>query len=115
MLESLVNNVSRPAISFKQTTTQVLSCEYCGIFENIYFGEHLRTAACAGKIHYVKINFLILKVNLMNALFRKMEIFFFLNLDLSLIDSANNQIDQSEEKFGYVKKHIKLEANSFYL
>ena len=30
---------------------------------------------------------------------------FLLNLDLSLIDSANNQIDQSEEKLGYVKKH----------
>ena len=29
------------------STTVVLSCEYCGIFKNIYFVEHRRTAASA--------------------------------------------------------------------
>ena len=29
----------------KETPTQVFSCEYCEIFKNTYFGEHLRTAA----------------------------------------------------------------------
>ena len=29
----------------KQTPTQVFSCEYCEIFTNTYFEEHLRTAA----------------------------------------------------------------------
>ena len=29
----------------KETPTQVFSCEYCKIFKNTYFEEHLRTAA----------------------------------------------------------------------
>ena len=28
-----------------KTSTQVFSCEYCEIFKNIHFEEHLRTAA----------------------------------------------------------------------
>ena len=28
----------------KETPTKVFSCEYCEIFKNIYFEEHLRTA-----------------------------------------------------------------------
>ena len=28
-----------------ETPTQVFSCEYCEIFKNTYFEEHLRTAA----------------------------------------------------------------------
>ena len=28
----------------KETPTQVFSCEYCEIFKNTYFEEHLRTA-----------------------------------------------------------------------
>ena len=30
---------------YKKIATQVLSCEYCDIFKNTYFEEHLRTAA----------------------------------------------------------------------
>ena len=29
----------------KETPTQVFSCEYCKIFKNSYFKEHLQTAA----------------------------------------------------------------------
>ena len=29
----------------KETPAQVFSCEYCKIFKNTYFEEHLRTAA----------------------------------------------------------------------
>ena len=32
-------------ILLKYPPTQVFSCEYCEIFKNIYFEEHLRTAA----------------------------------------------------------------------
>ena len=30
----------------KETPAQVFSCEFCEIFKNTYFLEHLRTAAC---------------------------------------------------------------------
>ena len=30
---------------YKEIPTQVLSCEYCEIFKNTYFEEHLQTAA----------------------------------------------------------------------
>ena len=30
---------------YKEIPTQVLSCEYCEIFRNTYFEEHLQTAA----------------------------------------------------------------------
>ena len=30
---------------YKETPTHVLSCKYCEVFKNIYFKEHLRTAA----------------------------------------------------------------------
>ena len=33
------------AILLKETPTQVLCCEYCEIFKNTYFEEHLGTAA----------------------------------------------------------------------
>ena len=36
---------SRSAILLKETPTQVFSCEYCEIFMNTYFEEHLQTAA----------------------------------------------------------------------
>ena len=29
----------------KETPTQVSSCEYCKVFKNSYFKEHLQTAA----------------------------------------------------------------------
>ena len=29
----------------KETLALVFSCEFCGIFENIFFTEHLRTTA----------------------------------------------------------------------
>ena len=32
---------------YKEIPTQVLSCEYCEIFKNTYFEEHLQTAASA--------------------------------------------------------------------
>ena len=32
----------RPAILLKRDSTQVFSCEYCEIFKNTYFEEHLR-------------------------------------------------------------------------
>ena len=35
----------RPATILKKTLTQVISCDYCEIFKNTYFKEHLRTAA----------------------------------------------------------------------
>ena len=28
----------------KETSTQLFSCEYCEVFKNTYFEEHLRTA-----------------------------------------------------------------------
>ena len=47
VLESLFNEVSglRTATLLKETPTQVFSCEYYQIFKNIYFEEHLQTAA----------------------------------------------------------------------
>ena len=41
MLGSLFNN----ATLLKRVTNTGVSCEYCEIFKNIYFEEHLRTAA----------------------------------------------------------------------
>ena len=35
----------------KKTLTQVFSCEYCEIFKNTYFEEHLRTAASIGTMY----------------------------------------------------------------
>ena len=32
-------------IKLQETPTQAFSCEYCVIFKNTYFEEHLRTAA----------------------------------------------------------------------
>ena len=42
---SLIFNKVATACSFikKETPVQVLSCEYCEIFKNIFFREHLRT------------------------------------------------------------------------
>ena len=40
MLESLFNKVAD-----LKAPPQVFSCEYCEIFKNTYFEEHLRTAA----------------------------------------------------------------------
>ena len=37
--------VFKPANLLKKTPTQVFSCEYCKIFKNPSFEEHLRTAA----------------------------------------------------------------------
>ena len=35
----------RSLIYYKETPTQVFSCEYCEMFKNTYFEEHLGTAA----------------------------------------------------------------------
>ena len=37
----------------KETSTQVFSCEYCVIFKNTYFKEHLRMAASGLSINYL--------------------------------------------------------------
>ena len=44
----------------KETPTQVLSCEYCEIFINIYFEKHLQTAGCECKSSVVSILFIYL-------------------------------------------------------
>ena len=36
----------------KENQTQVFSCEYCKIFKNTYFEEHLRTAASVLNVTY---------------------------------------------------------------
>ena len=46
---------------FKETPTQVLSCETCEIPKNIYFQEHLWTSASTG--HYGKKQLLFLSRN----------------------------------------------------
>ena len=49
VLESSFNKVAvvSPAIfSKKEALTQVLSCEFCKIFQNTFFAEHLRTSSC---------------------------------------------------------------------
>ena len=48
MLESLFNKVAGLQVcNFikKETLAQVFSCEFCEIFKNTYFEEHLQTAA----------------------------------------------------------------------
>ena len=47
MLEFLFNKVAglQGCKFIKKTPTQVFSREYCEIFKNTYFEEHLRTAA----------------------------------------------------------------------
>ena len=47
MLGSLFNKVAGlKACNFiKETPTQVVFCEYCEIFKNTYFEEHLQMAA----------------------------------------------------------------------
>ena len=48
------HNVTQKSL-LKKTPAKVLSCEYCNIFKNTYFEEHLRTATsvfcfgCCGK------------------------------------------------------------------
>ena len=44
-LECLFNKVSGLKPHEKETPTQVFFCEFCQIFNNNYFEEHLRTAA----------------------------------------------------------------------
>ena len=66
-MESLFNKVaSLPGLQLHQQVilTQVLPSEYCGIFENTYLEEHLRTAASVRSGSYFffstcKINTLI--------------------------------------------------------
>ena len=47
MLESLLIKLQavRPANLLKRDSNTVFSCEYCEIFKNTYFEEHLRTSA----------------------------------------------------------------------
>ena len=44
-LKSLFNKVAGLKATLKETLTQRFSCEYYEIFKNIFFEEHLRTAA----------------------------------------------------------------------
>ena len=48
------NKVADEACNFikKETLAQVFSCEFCEIFENIFFTEHLRTTAPGCKTNY---------------------------------------------------------------
>ena len=41
----------RPATYQKETPTQVFSSEFCEVFEDIYFEEHLVTAVSQEKTH----------------------------------------------------------------
>ena len=43
-LENTCVGVSDLQLFWKETPTQLFSCEYCEIFKNTYFEEHLRTA-----------------------------------------------------------------------
>ena len=48
VLGSLFNKVAGLGLQlFYEISTQVFPCEYCEIFNNSYFKEHLRTAASA--------------------------------------------------------------------
>ena len=52
VLVSLLQYSCKPSslqLYSKEISTQVFSCEYCEIFENIYFEEHLRAAALSGE------------------------------------------------------------------
>ena len=44
MLKSLLIKLQgfRPATLLKETQTQVLFCEYCEVFKDTFFTEHLR-------------------------------------------------------------------------
>ena len=33
----------------KETVTQIFSCEFCKVYKNTFFTEHLRTTACEVK------------------------------------------------------------------
>ena len=41
----------------KETPTQLFFCEYCEIFKNNYFGEHLRTALPVVYMQFFSLNF----------------------------------------------------------
>ena len=64
MLDSLFNKVAGLEglqLYYQETPTQVFSCEYYEIFNNTYFGEHLRTAPsrCCSSVfitHFLHIN-----------------------------------------------------------
>ena len=43
------------------TPTQVFSCDYCEIFKNSYFEEHLRTAASVYSEDLLKYNYCVIK------------------------------------------------------
>ena len=56
MLESIFN--SRPKglqLYQKQTPTKGFSCEYCEIFKNTYFEEHLQMTASGGNLYFIRI------------------------------------------------------------
>ena len=53
MLESLF----KKAAGQSPPPAQLLSCEYCEIFKNIYFEEHLRTAGCFWKRNLYELIF----------------------------------------------------------
>ena len=49
---------SRPEglqLYYKQTLTQVLSCEICEVFKNTYFEEHLRTTASKHRSNFIEV------------------------------------------------------------
>ena len=40
---------------YKQTLTQVLSCEICEVYKNTYFEEHLRTTASKHRSNFLEV------------------------------------------------------------
>ena len=59
----------------KVIPTQVLSCEYCEIFKNTYFEEHLQTAASVPLItkllikHWTSVDLLLIKNMIWNGFY----------------------------------------------
>ena len=46
----------------KETLAQVFSCEFCEIFKNIFFTEHLRVTASGNSIVHVQLSFFIILI-----------------------------------------------------
>ena len=60
MPESLFNKVA--GVKKKKTLTQVFSSEFCEVFKNIYFTEHLRTTVSVYGANGIGSNVSVIKV-----------------------------------------------------
>ena len=73
---SFFNKVSgfSPAILWKKRTpTQVFSCEFCKMFEDTYFGKHLRTTTFVKNTLINTFNYLKTKILINIAEIRKLK------------------------------------------